>query len=143
MFKTLLAFVIVVALGQFAFTFGMLLGSGLFGAVCYFPLKIKPVIAGVLAGILATTAVMGFAYGIFILLTGNFGLYPYLAAIVSMLIPLNNDLQTYRNRKQSMTESDWHVGFVENEAKGMLLYDAASVIGPFIGIGVSAWFFFH
>lgn len=72
MFKTLLAYIIVVALGQFAFTFGMLLGSGLFGAVCYYlPLKIKSVIAGVLAGILATTAVMGFAYGIFVLLTGN------------------------------------------------------------------------
>lgn len=122
MFKTLLAYIIVVALGQFAFTFGMLFGSGLFGAVCnYLPLKIKSVIAGMLAGILATTAVMGFAYGIFVLLTGNFGLYPFLAAIVSMLIPLNNDLQTYRNRKQSMTESDWQVGFIENEAKGMLL----------------------
>jgi hypothetical protein len=144
MFKTILAYVLVIALGQFAFTIGTLLGSGLFGALLYYlPVKIKLPIAGTLAGVLARITVMAFAYGVFWLLTGHFGGYSFIAATVSMIIPLNTDFATYQGRKRSVKETDWGTGSVGDEARAMVAGEVGGLVGVFIGIGLCALYFFR
>ena len=86
---------------------------------------------------------MVFAYYVFIWLTGSFGFYSFLAAILSTVIPIYHDYKKYRERKQSLGEVNWKTDFLAREAKAMVAGEGASVIGEIFGIGLRGWYLFH
>lgn len=138
--KSAIAYILIIVLGQFAFTIGTLIGSGLFGMIFYYlPLRIKMPIAGFCAGALASLAVAGFGYVTFWLFGIQFGVYPFLACIVSMLIPLRNDYRLHAARKQNAKEP-YSSEFVVSETKALIAFSATSLIGAVAGIAFVAWY---
>lgn len=97
---TILAYLLVIVLAQFAFTFGMFIGT-----LLTLPFNLiadsvssenttvstfRATVVSVIAGIFCSVICIGFAWGIFRLLVGvdSFTLFPFLASVLSMLIPI-------------------------------------------------------
>ena len=107
--KTVIAYILVIVLGQFAFTIGTMVGSGLFGILLYYlPLRIKIPLGLFLAGVLGSFTVIMYGYLIFWLFGLPFTFYPLLASILSMTLPLYNDYKMHSHRSQGIKEIDNH-----------------------------------
>ena len=139
--KTVIAYILVIVLGQFAFTIGTMVGSGLFGMLLYYlPLRIKIPLGLFLAGVLGSITVIIYGYFIFWLFGIPFTLLPLLASVLSMILPLYNDLKMHLSRSQSIKEIDLHP-LIADEAKALASGSFASIIGSVIGIVLGLVYF--
>jgi|SRR6185503_1644093 len=139
--KTVIAYILVIFLGQFAFTIGTMVGSGLFGMLLYYlPLRIKIPPGLFLAGILASITVIMYGYLVFWLFGLPFTFYPLLASILSMTLPLYNDYKMHSQRSQSIKGIDLHP-LIAEEAKALTSGSFASIIGSIVGVALGLVYF--
>jgi hypothetical protein len=140
--KTVIAYILVIVLGQFAFTIGTMVGSGLFGILLYYlPLRIKIPLGLFLAGVLGSFTVIMYGYLIFWLFGLPFTFYPLLASILSMTLPLYNDYKMHSHRSQGIKEIDNLHPIIAEEAKALATGSFASIIGSFVGIALGLIYF--
>lgn len=139
--KTVIAYILVIVLGQFAFTIGTMVGSGLFGILLYYlPLRIKIPLGLFLAGIFGSVTVILYGCLIFWLFGLPFNFYPLLASILSMTLPLYNDYKMHSHRSQSIKEIDLHP-IIAEEAKALASGSFTSLIGSMVGIALGLIYF--
>jgi hypothetical protein len=113
---TAVAYIIVIVLGQFAFTGGMLTGILLTMPINLFldwifedNLRISTIRAGIIGfvvGLFASIGVVLFGWLVFRYLVGpvSFGLFPFLACVASMILPIFNDWTKHRGM-QNLTKT--------------------------------------
>ena len=106
---TILAYLIVIVLGRFAFTIGMLIGTLVtlpFNLVAdfvfFFNLRattIRALVVTVIAGVSCSIGCIAFAWLIFRILVGteSFGIFPFFASLLSMAISIYKDINRYRD----------------------------------------------
>jgi hypothetical protein len=130
--------VIVIVLGQFCLTTGVLLA----GMACSFllarlPEKVRGLISTFIGGLVGSLLVISFAYLIFRIIVGehSFGLFPFLAAILSLTVPVLNDLKKYRQLKKLQTEMSSVVADITGPSISGF---GAMVLGELSGIIASA-----
>lgn len=129
-----LAYIIVIVLGQFCFSTGVLLA----GLACNFLLatlrdKVRGMISTFIGGLVGSLLVIGFAYLIFRIIVGehSFGLFPFLAAILTLTIPVLNDLKKYTQLKKLQTEMSSVVADITGPSISSL---GSMVLGEIIGV---------
>jgi hypothetical protein len=95
MTSTIIAYILVVPLGQFCLTGGVwLIGFPVALLLAWAPVSLRTTVAGIIGGVAGVALAVGFGYGVFRLLVGpnSFTLGPFLASTVPLLLPIWNDL---------------------------------------------------
>lgn len=117
-----LAYVIVIVLGQFAFTLGTFIGGLLtlpfnlaLDAVFSDNLRatsIRSAVVHFIVGICGSSACVAFSWLMFYLLVGanSFGFFPFLAAIGSMVFPIYNDFSKHREMQKLRSDTEQEMG---------------------------------
>ena len=123
-----IAYILVIALGQFAFTIGTMVCAGLFSMLFYYvPVRIKMPLAMFVAGVMGPVTVFGYGFLIFWLFGFPFTLYPLLATVISMAIPIYNDYKIHRSRMKSAKEL-YSGPYIPDEARALASGSVADMI---------------
>ena len=135
--RTVLAYVIVVALGQYCFGLGMLVAAWVCGVL--FPSssdRIRVPAGALVAATAGSAATVAFASAVFRSVAGApaFGPLPFLAAVLSLLIPIRVIWEQYGELKRTEGGAASESTPVTPETAGA----KASLIGALLGIVIGA-----
>lgn len=138
---TVLPYLIVILLGQFALTLGMcLLGVPISLLLFWVPDKLGVPLRTFLAGCAGGIVAIGFGFFVFEWLvgTGSFGLFPFLATAAPLSIPLMNDYRVYQELKRIASDAPDRVrAFAASDTIGR----GTGVLGEVISVLIGGYFF--
>ena len=137
---TVLAYIIVLPLSQFAWTAGVVVTMILGFLVAWLPDRVRMPILGLVGGASGVLLSVLFARLIFSWLVGanSFGWGPFLAATVPLSIPIWNDWKKYRELKQLQSEMPTRV---QEYAAAPTAAVGSTPVGAIVGVLLSALLF--
>jgi hypothetical protein len=144
------AYVIVILLARFLYWLGsVVVGFPVSGCLAKAPERVRGVIAGFLSGLGGVAAVVLGGYEVFLLLIGEgaFGLFPLVATVAPLIIPLRKDLATAGSLSESGVRMRELLAAASREVQDDLSHVATSVglkfrvAGAVLGVAlVIIWF---
>lgn len=136
----LLSYLLVLVLGQYGPLLGMITAAPLAFLLVWAPARVRVVIGGLIGGCAGPLITYAFAGWIFTTLAGmgSFGPFPFLAATLSLALPIWNDYKKYvelRGLRSTMSSG------VAAIVAADVMMPGVTVIGYMAGIGVGAYWF--
>ena len=137
---TVLAYIIVLPLSQFALTAAVVVTISLGFLVAWLPDRVRIPILGLVGGAAGVLLSVLFARLVFSGLVGanSFGWGPFLAATIPLSIPIWNDWQKYRELKQLQSGMPTRVAEYAAPDTAVLAF---TPVGAIVGILLSALLF--
>lgn len=138
---TIVAYILVIVISQFALTAGTVLTGLILGVVLMpIPERTRMPIVGLIGGVAGAVLAVLVARLLFGWLAGpdSFGWGPYLAAVVPLVIPIWNDFDKYKKLRE--VEASASARVAEFAAPGTAAMGAAP-LGSIVGIFLSAFVF--
>jgi hypothetical protein len=136
--RTVLAYIIVVPLVQFAFSIGSLPSIPFRLGICWAPKTIRCVIGGLLTGISCALAAVVFGWLVFRYVAGpsSFGTFALAATIIPLYIPIRNDWANYRE----LREWEENVTDAAREVTSPVGLDSLFlIVGAIVGLALGAY----
>ncbi len=141
--KTILAYVLVIPLVQFALTLGELFGGAIGVLSSWMPDKSGTQVRGFIAGCVGAIASISYGFVVFRLLVGagSFGIFPFLATVLPLSIPILNDFGIYRRfQEKKSSETD---AFIKTEESIITAGALMRVISELVGILIGGCLFIN
>ncbi len=148
--KTLLAYVVVIPLVQFAYTIGTYVGIPLGLWTFVLPVKCGNQARSFVAGFSGIFLAVAYGFIVFRLFLGSqsYSTFPLLATVLPLLIPLQNDYRRYRQMDRTMNEIEEAVAngddlaVIEREMLEELhVYAWYHMSGALVGVLLGGWIF--
>ena len=136
----LLAYIIVLVLGQFCITGGVLIGGMLSLLLFWLPDRVRVPFCALAGGLAGPLLAVAMAYLVFNWLVGpeSFGVFPFLCALVSVSIPIYNDYRLLTKLQSIQNEAPVRVA---DYVSGDIMTRRTILCGELAGVVVAAILF--